>query len=111
MLLDYTQAVNETAAKNQARKDLSEMLFEFLKEKFGEDGQVGYVGKNEIGFVFGTVIDKDGFTVDMVATVKPVIKNYQAHNGEKRPSEAFDFDQALQDFAEEQESKKKGAKK
>lgn len=111
MLLDYTQAINETAAKNQARKDLSEMLFEFLKEKFGEDGQVGYVEKNEIGFVFGTVIDKDGFTVDMVATVKPVIKNYQAHNGEKRPSEAFDFDQALQDFAEEQESKKKGVKK
>ena len=110
MLFDYTGAKNETAAKKQARADLSALLFDFLKEKFGEDGQVAYIGKSEIGFVFGTVIDKDGFTVDMVATVKPVIKNYQAHAGEKRPSEAFDFDQAAQDFAEEQESKKKGAK-
>lgn len=107
MWFDYREAKNETAAKNQARQDLSTLLFEFLQQQFGEEGQVAYIGKNEIGFTFGDVIDKDGCPVYMVATVKPVIKNYQAHSGDKRPSEAFDFDQAAQDFAEEQAAKEK----
>jgi hypothetical protein len=107
MWFDYTKAKNETAAKKQAREDLSALLFDFLKEKFGEEGQVAYVNKNEIGFTFGDVIDKDGCPVYMVATVKPVIKNYQEHSGDKRTTEAFDFDQAVQDFTEEQAAKEK----
>ena len=102
MLFDYTEAKNETAAKKQARKDLSDLFYEFLMEKFGdEEGRVGYVGNNEIGFAFGIVKDKDDCPVYMVATVKPVIKQYQDHIGDKRTTEAYDFDQAMQDYAEE----------
>ena len=104
-MFDYTGSKNETAAKKQARADLTALFYDFLVEKFGSEN-VGMVENNTIGFAFGTIVDKEGFTVDMIATVKPVIKNYQPHVGEKRVTDAFDFDQARQDFAEEQETKK-----
>ena len=90
MLFDYTNCKNETAAKKQARIDLTNLFLEFLKEKFGEDS-VGLVDKNTIGFIFGNVNDKDGCPCDIVATIKPVIKNYQEHHGEKRDTEAYDL--------------------
>lgn len=99
-MFDYTEAKNETAAKKQARADLTALFFDFLVEKFGAEN-VGMVENNTIGFAFGTIVDKEGFTVDMVATVKPVIKNYQTHAGEKRVTDAFDFDQARQDYIDE----------
>ena len=58
-MFDYTQSKNETAAKIQARKDLTSLFYEFLKEKFGDD-KVGYVDSNTIGFIFGIVNDRDG---------------------------------------------------
>lgn len=96
-MFDYTTAKNETAAKKQARIDLTNLFLEFLKEKFGEDS-VGMVDKNTIGFIFGTVNDNDGCPCDMVATVKPVIKNYQDHVGSKRQTEAYDLFQAIADY-------------
>lgn len=87
---DYTKSKNETAAKNKARADICKLFYEFLVENFGEEN-VGYVDRDTIGFVFGTVNDKDGFPCDMAATVKPVIKSYQDHVGEKRTTKAFDF--------------------
>lgn len=87
---DYTQAKNETAAKKQARIDLTELFLKLLKEAFGEEN-VGLVDKNTIGFIFGDVNDNDGCPCDFVATIKPVIKSYQDHNGSKRQTEAFDL--------------------
>lgn len=104
-MFDYTNAKNETAAKKQARADLTALFYDFLVEKFGNEN-VGMVENNTIGFAFGTIVDKEGFTVDMIATVKPVIKNYQPHIGEKRVTEAFDFDQARQDYIEEHPNEK-----
>ena len=101
---DYTTAKNETAAKNQARADLTQLFLEFLTERFAKRGTVAKVGKNEIAFAFGDVIDKYGYSVCMVATVKPVIKCYQAHDGENRPTEAYDIDQKAQDFLDGVES-------
>ena len=89
-MFDYTSAKNETLAKKIARNDLTNLFLEFLKEKFGEDS-VGLVDKNTIGFVFGTVNDRDGCPCDFVATIKPTIKNYQDHKGEKRTTEAYDL--------------------
>lgn len=97
MVFNYTEAKNETAAKKQARLDLTALFLEFLKEKFGED-KVGFVDKNTIGFVFGEVNDNDGCPCDFVATIKPTIKNYQDHCGEKRSTEAYDFYQAIEDY-------------
>ena len=89
-LLDYTSAKNETAAKKAAREDLTNLFYEFLCERFGSDN-VGLVDKNTIGFVFGTVNDRDGCPCDFVATIKPTIKNYQDHKGDKRTTEAYDL--------------------
>lgn len=44
----------------------------------------------------------------MIATVKPVIKQYQDHNGEYRQTEAFDFDEERKAYEiESKKSKKK----
>ena len=106
-LRDYSDAKNETAAKNACRNDLKALLFDFLVETFGAEN-VSYVENNTIGFVCGTVTDKDGYLVNMVAHIKPVIKNYQAHNAGKAncPSDAYDFDQDIQDFKDSQKNKK-----
>lgn len=99
-MFDYTSSKNETAAKKQARIDLTQMFLEFLKEKFGEDN-VGLVDKNTIGFAFGTVKDNEGFECDMVATIKPTIKNYQDHVGPQRETEAFDLAQEIENYKTE----------
>lgn len=96
-MFDYTNAKNETAAKKQARIDLTEMFLGWLTKEFGEEN-VGLVDKNTIGFVFGTVKDNEGFECDIVATIKPTIKNYQDHIGSKRETEAFDLGQAIEDY-------------
>lgn len=97
MIFDYTNEKNETAVRKQARLDLAKLFEEFLVEKFGRDN-VKYVDKNTLGFIFGFVNDNDGCPCDVVATVKPVIKNYQDHIGEKRATMAFDFFQAAEDY-------------
>ena len=96
-MFDYTNSKNETAAKKQAREDLTALLLEFLQQKFGEEN-VGLVDKNTIGFVFGKVNDNDGCPCDMVATVKPIIKNYQDHYGDKKTTLAYDLFEEMEIF-------------
>jgi hypothetical protein len=74
--------------QNEARVAFSEMLHEFLVEKFGEEN-VTLVGTNEYAFVFGTVENKHG-TFDMVLDVKPTAKNYEDTTRSKKVVEAFD---------------------
>lgn len=102
LIFDYTASKNETAAKKQAREDLTSLFLDFLKEKFGEDN-VGLVDKNTVGFIFGNVNDKDGCPCDMVATIKPVIKNYQDHIGEIKTTEAYDLFEEIRAFNMSQE--------
>lgn len=101
-MFDYTQAKNETAAKKQARADLTEVFIEMLKERFGEDN-VGLVGNNTIGFRFGDVNDNDGCPCDMVATIKPTIKQYQDHIGPSRQTYAYDLEEAIRCYANGEE--------
>ena len=96
---DYTQAKNETAAKNEARIDLTQEFLAFLIERWGEEN-VGLVDKNTIGFVFGNVNDNDGCPCDMAATVQVKIKNYQDHCGTKKYTPAWDFYEAKKVFEE-----------
>lgn len=96
---DYTQAKNETMAKNLGREDLTQLFLEFLVARFGEEN-AGFVDKNTVGFVFGDVNDNDGCPCDMAATVKFVIKNYQDHCGTKKYTPAWDFYEAKRVYAE-----------
>lgn len=96
---DYTQAKNETMAKNLGREDLTQLFLEFLVARFGEEN-VGLVDKNTVGFVFGDVNDNDGCPCDMAATVKFVIKNYQDHCGTKKYIPAWDFYEAKRVYTE-----------
>jgi hypothetical protein len=96
---DYTQAKNETMAKNLGREDLTQLFLEFLVARFGEEN-AGLVDKNTVGFVFGDVNDNDGCPCDMAATVKFVIKNDQDHCGTKKYTPAWDFYEAKRVYAE-----------
>lgn len=96
---DYTQAKNETTAKNLGREDLAKAINEFLKERFGEEN-AGFVDKNTPAVVFGDVNDNDGCPCDMAATIKIVIKNYQDHCGTKKYAPAWDFYEAKRVFEE-----------
>jgi hypothetical protein len=87
---DYSKAKNETAARNQARADLTALFLEFVKEKFGEEDS-GLVDKDTIAFVFGDAVDKDGYPCDMAATLKIIVKNYQDHCGTKKYTPAWNF--------------------
>lgn len=98
-MFDYTKFQTETAAKKQAREDLANLFLKFLQKEFGEEN-VGFVDTNTVGFAFGTIKDRDGYECDLVATVKPVIKNYQDHVGEKRKLEAYDLYEEIQIFKE-----------
>lgn len=97
--LDYTMVKNETAAANQSRKDLTELLLKAIEEIFGEENS-GQVDKGTIGFVFGRAKDKDGFLCDMAANIKIIIKPYQDHEGTRRFTPAYDFFKAKEFYAE-----------
>lgn len=94
---DYTSLKNETAVKKQARQDLTALFYDFLCEKFGVD-DVKMVAKNTIGFIFGNVNDKNNLPCYVVATIKPIVKNYQDHCGDKATIEAYDFFQVAEDY-------------
>ena len=104
---------NDSMVKNQneARVAFSEMLHEFLVEKFGEEN-VTLVGTNEYAFVFGTVENKHG-TFDMVLDVKPTAKNYEDTMRSKKVVEAFDRVTAGELYAMEikEKEEKKAAEK
>ena len=96
-MFDYTNAKNETAAKKQARIDVSNLLFKLLVKEFGKNN-VAFVDKDTVAFIFGTVNDNEGSPCDFVATVKPTLKNYQEHNGEIRHTEAYDFIEEVKSY-------------
>lgn len=91
---DYTKSKNEREAGNLARADAVAELLPFLKARFGDE-QAEMIAKDTIGFRIGPVIDKDGCPVDIVIAIKPTVKQYQEHCGEKKCSKGFDFDQAV----------------
>lgn len=100
---DYTSLKNETAVKKQAREDLTVLFYDFLCEEFGKD-DVKMVDNNTIGFIFGNVNDKENLPCYVIATIKPIIKNYQDHYGEKKIIKAYDFFQAAEDYKNKCES-------
>lgn len=61
---------------------------------------MGVVDKNKIGFTFGLAKDDDGFICDVVATLTPVIMNYQEHKGKKKVIEFYDLQDEIEAYEE-----------
>lgn len=91
---DYTDKKKEREAMNAARTDAIKEVLAFLKARFGDE-QADMIEKDTIGFRIGPVINKDGCPIDLVVAIKPTVKQYQDHCGEKKYSKGFDFDQAV----------------
>lgn len=98
-----------TAVKNSARVITMEAVVKGLAEAFGEEN-IAKVGSNEYGVIVGTVLDKDGFPLDVVVTVKPTVKEWEARRTEKRVYEQYileDEAEAYRMAVEEKEEEKR----
>ena len=97
-----------TAVKAQARIDVMAVVTNALRTAYGEDN-VAKVGSNEYGVVVGQVLDKDGFTADVVVTVEPTVKEWESRKTDKRVYEQFILADAADAYAievKEKEEKK-----
>lgn len=98
-----------TAVKNSARVITMEAVVKGLAEAFGEEN-IAKVGSNEYGVIVGTVLDKDGFPLDVVVTVKPTVKEWESRKTEKRVYEQYileDEAEAYRMAVEEKEEEKR----
>lgn len=88
---DYTGMKNATAVKAQTRIDIMEVIVKALVAEFGDDA-VKKVGTNEYAVVVGTANDSDGYPNDVVATVKPTVKEWETRKTTKKTFEKYDID-------------------
>lgn len=111
MKIDVADCKNLTAKKAKIRKEMTEILYEFLLEKFGDaEGDVLRIGTNEIAVAVG--IDKiDGFDTDVCVVVKPEVKSWIDSKGEKREVKAFDRFEAAENYEIELKAKEEKKRK
>lgn len=91
-----------TAIKAKAKADVLDIITKALVAEFGEEN-VGMVRTgsstqtNELGFIVGTV-EKEGYEYDLVFTVNPTCKEFEGRKTAKKVYEAFDFEEARQEY-------------
>lgn len=85
--IDFTVCKNDTAKKNLARETLSDIIYKAIADYFGENetiqikdkitvGEGTDISAGTIAVCVGSVEDKNGDMVDMVATITPSIKSF-----------------------------------
>ena len=108
-----------TKAKLVAKENISNLVKDFLTEKFGGENvktvRVGSTPKNLIGVRIGTV-EEEGFTYDLCVTIDISAKDFKDRVTSKKTFEAFDFDFSAKEYENylsekaEKESEKKRLK-
>lgn len=108
-----TIEMTNTKIKTNVKSQIIEMLTEFFKEKFGDDN-VAIVrtgteksATNELGIIVGTA-DKNGEVNDIVVTINPVVKEFEAKTTAKKVYTPFNFEDAINkynDYLDEQAAK------
>ena len=106
MKIDISECKNLTAKKSKIRAEMTELLMEFLKEKFEDvEGDVLQVGTNEVA-VAVAIDDVDGFARDVCVVVKPEVKSWTRPAATaKRQTEPYDRFEAAEAYAAECEVK------
>lgn len=107
---DFT-GMKVTEIRKEVRKTLTQELMEFLSQKYTTVA----ISEQEIGVVVGTLVDEDGFTQEIPATVKIISKSWydKPKTSDKgRDVKRFDMYEEAEAFKQEQEMKKqkKGVK-
>lgn len=111
MKIDISDCKNLTAKKAKIRTQMTELLIEFLKEKFEDvEGDVLQVGTNEVA-VAVAIDDVDGFATDVCVVVKPEVKSWTRPAATaRRQTEPYDRFDAAEAYAAECEVKKANRK-
>ena len=111
MKIDISDCKNLTAKKAKIRTQMTELLMEFLKEKFEDvEGDVLQVGTNEVA-VAVAIDDVDGFATDVCVVVKPEVKSWTRPAATaRRQTEPYDRFDAAEAYAAECEVKKANRK-
>lgn len=105
---EYDSTMKISAIKNDARETLVNEILEFLNEKYET---VMKVASNEIGVVVGTFTDEDGFSHDIVDTVKVTTKSWYSKETGGRDVKEYDLFDEADNYAKEVEDKKNKKKK
>ena len=101
---------NSTAVKSQVRKDVMSIVINALIKEYGQEN-VKKVGSNEYGVIVGSVIDNDGYPQDVVATIKPTVKEWEDRKTAKKTFEKFVLDDAAENYEIETKEKEEKAEK
>ena len=102
--LNFENAKNESAIKGLARTEITSEIQKAMIERFGNEN-VAVLG-NETIITVGTTKDRSGFTVDVCASIKPVIKSWNTiSRKDGKVIEAFDKDEFVDNFNREQKEK------
>lgn len=89
--------------KNEVRQILTEELKQYLSERYEK---VRLVSTNEIAVLVGNRNDEDGFSHDVVSTIKITCKPFYDSVGEKgRQTVQYDIDEEASNYSFEAEQK------
>lgn len=115
MKFDVSECKNTTAMRNKIRVDMTDVLKEFLEEKFEDtEGDVLQVGTNEIAVCVAIAEDADGFPCDVNMVVraetKPHLNSVGAKGREVKAYDRFEEAEAYEDELKAKAAKKKGSK-
>lgn len=91
IFIDFTNEPKISKIKEQARKVVTDDILEYLKTRYDV---VRQVGTDEVGFVVGIGKDTDGFTSDIVVTLKATAKTWYDKQCAKHNLEKYDLEEA-----------------
>lgn len=90
IFLDLTNEDKVSVIKEKARQALIDDFLEYLNAKYD---RARLLASNEIGVVVGCACDENGFSSDIVVTVKVSTKAWYDKEDCKRPVKKFDLDE------------------
>ena len=106
MKMNFEDFKNDTARSNGARDMLVSIVEKAMQEYFGEDSVIsldkkivfehgGEIPPHTVCVCMGQTKDKDGYLVDVVATITPKVKKWNTTAG-RRTTYAISFDDIIE---------------
>ena len=108
--LNFENAKNESTIKSMARAEATTVIQKAMAERFGSENVVKL--GNESIITVGTTKDKEGFSVDVCVSIKPVVKSWNTvSRKDGKVIEAFDKEEAFENFNRLQKEKEEAKAK
>ena len=114
---NFAEMKNDTARKSAIRETLANIIFSAMIAEFGENNVVlipfkitvndSDIPGGTVAICTGQTTNKDGATVDIVATVSPTVKAFNTTtNKANRTTYAVNFDDIVEAIEEERKVRK-----